>query len=408
MIKLGIIREGKVPPDRRVPLSPEQCLRVIGEYPGVEIKVQKSPIRSFPDEAYEKLGIPVVKDLHDCDIIMGVKEVNIEDLIPNKHFFFFSHTLKEQPYNRNLLQAILDKKIKLTDYEALTNKNGNRIIGFGRYAGIVGCYNAFLTYGHKHSLYTLKPAHKCEDRKEMETELSKIQLPKDFKLVLTGFGRVGHGALEILGQLPIAEVTPDEFLSNDYTDGPVYTHLSVAEYNKRNDGKPFDKKAFYADGSGHTSTFPRYLKTADLYIACHFWQSDAPYLFTRDDLKVDGIRTSVIADISCDIDGPVASTIRPSTIADPIYGYNPMKEREVDYKDSDAIAVMAVDNLPCELPKDASMDFGSELIKKVFPVLFREDPDLIIERASETTKEGKLSKYFEYLEDYLAEGELKE
>lgn len=407
MVKLGILREGKVPPDRRVPLSPEQCLRVVEEYSGVEIVVQESPIRSFSDKEYLDLGIPIVKELDDCDIIMGVKEVNIEDLIPNKHFFFFSHTLKKQPYNRKLLQAILDKKIQLTDYEALKNKKENRIIGFGRYAGIVGCYNAFLAYGLKHSLYKLKPANLCEDRKEMEKELDKIQLPKDFKVVLTGFGRVGHGALEVIHQLPITEVSPEEFLSNDYSEGPVYTHLSVSDYNKRENGEPFNKSEFYVNGEGHISTFPRFLKEADLYVACHFWKSGAPFLYTREDLKDKDIRVSVVADISCDIDGPVASTIRPSTVADPIYGYDPTTENETDYKEKQAIAVMAVDNLPCELPKDASKDFGSELIKRIFPVLFGDDPHLIIERGSETTKEGKLSKYFEYLEAYLAEEELE-
>ena len=408
MIKLGLIREGKVPSDRRVPLSPEQCLRVIEEYPNVEIMVQESPIRSFTDKEYLDLGIPVVKDLNDCDIIMGVKEVNIEDLIPNKHFFFFSHTIKKQPYNRNLLKAILEKKILLTDYEALKKKNGSRIIGFGRYAGIVGCYNAFLTYGLKHSLYQLKPANKCRDRKEMEEELTKIKLPEDFKLVVTGFGRVGHGALEILNQLSIAEVTPEEFIENSSFEEPVYTHLSVNDYNKRNDGEPFDKADFYANAGDHSSTFPRFLKEADLYIACHFWETGAPYLYTRDDLKANDIRLSVVADISCDIDGPVASTIRPSTIDNPIYGYDPITEKEVGFKEKDAIAVMAVDNLPCELPKDASKDFGDELIKMVFPVLFGDDPHQIIERGTETTKEGRLSKHFEYLQDYLAEGELKE
>lgn len=399
-IKLGIIREGKTPPDKRVPLSPKQCLRVMAEYENLNIVVQKSAIRSFKDEEYAELGIPVVDDLHDCDIIMGVKEVNIEDLIPNKHFFFFSHTLKKQPYNRKLLQAIIEKKIQLTDYEALTDENGIRIIGFGRYAGIVGCYNAFLTYGLKHKLYSLKPAHQCKDRKEMEEELSKVKLPKDFKIVLTGFGRVGLGALEIINLLPITEVGPEEFLSDKF-DGPVFTQLAVEDYYAREDRKEFDKDAFYESGEGHHSTFPRYLKEANVYVACHFWKAGSPYLFTREDLKDDSIKTSVVADISCDIDGPVASTIRPSTIENPIYGYNPSTESEVDFMDENAIAVMAVDNLPCELPKDASTDFGNELIKNVFPVLFGNDPHKIIERATETTKEGKLSPHFNYLSDYL-------
>lgn len=399
--KIGIIREGKVPPDQRVPLSPDQCLRVMEEYPNVELVVQSSPIRAFKDKEYSDLGVPIVDSVEDCDIVMGVKEVNIEDLIPNKQFFFFSHTFKKQPYNRDLLQAVIDNKIKLTDYEVLTDKNGLRIIGFGRYAGIVGCYNGFRTYGLKHDLYDLKPANKCDDRKEMESELSKVKLPSNTKIVLTGFGRVGHGALEIINLLPIKEVTPEEFKNEEFGE-PVFTHLNFSDYLEREDGKEFDRDAFFESGQGHRSTFNQYLSETDMYIACHYWESSSPYFFTREDLKKENLRLSVVADISCDIDGPVASTIRPSTIADPIYGYHPAQEKEVDFKDPDAIAVMAVDNLPCELPKDASKDFGNELIKHVLPALFGEDPHKIIERGSQTTKEGELSADFKYLEDYLA------
>lgn len=399
-MKIGIIKEGKTPPDKRVPLTPKQCALVTNKFPEVEVYVQKSDIRAFSDQAYRDAGIDVVDSLENCDIIFGVKEVNIEDLIPNKHFFFFSHTIKKQPYNRNLLRAVLDKNIKLTDYEVLTNEKGIRLIGFGRYAGIVGCYNGFRTYGLKHDLYNLKPANQCEDRKEMEGELSKVKLPTDFKLVLTGFGRVGNGAREILKMLKLQEVKPDEFLANSF-DKPVFTHLFVDDYNKREDGKDFDRSAFYKIGEGHVSTFPRYLDQADMYVACHFWKKGSPYLFTREDLKSESIRTSVVADISCDIDGPVACTIRPSTIADPIYGYDPKSEKEVDFKSNNSIAVMAVDNLPCELPKDASEDFGGELIKHILPVLIGDDPNKIIDRGTETTSDGKLNTYFEYLQDYV-------
>lgn len=400
-INLGILREGKVPPDKRVPLSPEQCLRVMEEYPNVKIHVQTSPIRAFKDEEYAVLGIPVVEDLENCDIIMGVKEVNIEDLIPNKHYFFFSHTFKEQPYNRDLLKAIIDRKIQLTDYEVLKNEHEVRIIGFGRYAGIVGAYNGFRTFGLKHDLYELMPAHECYDRKEMEAELQKVKLPNDFKVVLTGFGRVGHGAREIVDLLPITEVSPEEFLNEAFNE-PIFTHIEVSDYVARDDGQPFSKEMFYEVPEGHHSIFPQYLKVADLYIACHYWEARSPYFFTQEDLKNESIKTSVVADISCDIDGPIASTIRPSTIADPIYGYDPSTGREVDYKQENAIAVMAVDNLPCELPKDASIDFGKELIAHVFPVLFGDDPHNVIARATETSKEGKLTSYFSYLSDYLA------
>ncbi|MGM0477904.1 MAG: NAD(P)-dependent oxidoreductase [Bacteroidota bacterium] len=399
-MKIGIIREGKTPPDKRVPLTPNQCRLVEEQYPHVEIYVQESPIRAFSDDQYREQGIEVVKNIDDCDVIMGVKEVNIEDLIPEKQFFFFSHTIKRQPYNRDLLRAVVDKRIQLTDYEVLTRENGVRLIGFGRYAGIVGCYNGFRTYGLKNKLYDLKPAHECDDRKEMEGELNKVQLPEDTKIVLTGFGRVGYGAREIIDLLPIKEVTPEEFTDETF-DEPVYTHLNLDDYVERSDGKPFDKKAYFKDGSGHVSTFPKYLEHADMFIACHFWKEGSPYLFTREDLKSPAVRTTVVADISCDIDGPVACTIRPSTIADPIYGYDPQTEKETAYDEDGAIAVMAVDNLPCELPKDASEDFGNELIKHILPALLSDDPTDIIGRGSETTLDGQLSPHFSYLSDYL-------
>lgn len=370
-------------------------------YPNVEVIVQPSPIRAYEDSAYLELGINMKEDLSECDILIGVKEVNTEDLIPNKKYLFFSHTFKKQPYNRGLLQSILDKKIQLIDYEILKNKEGKRLIGFGRYAGIVGTYNAFLTYGRKHKLFALKSANECRDRKEVESELKKAILPNDLKIVLTGFGRVGHGAREILDLLPITEVSPEEFISQKF-DAPVYTQLEVEDYYARRDGKPFDKSVFYKHPELFESTFPRYLSQADMYIPCHYWSDKADFIYTRDDLKKENLRLSVVADISCDIDGPVASTIRPSKIADPIYGYDPIAEKEVDFMQEGAIAVMAVDNLPCELPLDASEDFGNELLKEIFPALLTEDKDRIIARGSETTLDGQLTEQFDYLSDYLA------
>ena len=399
-IKLGIIREGKVPPDFRVPLTPKQCKTIETIYPNVKVQVQRSPIRTFKDSEYAEQGIELVDSLQDCDIIFGVKEVQITDLIPNKTFVFFSHTIKKQPYNRALLQAILDKKIRLIDYEVVKDKNNKRIIGFGRYAGIVGCYNAFLTYGLKSGTFELKPAHLCQDRKEVEEELKKVILPNNFRVVLTGFGRVGHGAKEIIDLLPIKEVTPEEYLSTDFNE-PVFTQLEVEDYYARLDSSPFVKKEFYTQPELFKSSFDRYVALSDMYIPCHYWSSKSPVILPNDVLLQTPRRLSVIADISCDVNGPIASTIRASKIGDSIYGYNPDTQAEVDFRDENAIAVMAVDNLPCELPKDASEDFGNELLKNVLPALFGEDPDRIIERASETNLNGELTVEFKYLEDYV-------
>lgn len=400
-MKIGIIREGKTPPDKRVPLSPEQCERIINEYPNVEIYVEKSEIRKFRDSEYERLGVAVVDNVEHCDVLMGVKEVPIEQLIPNKKYLFFSHTFKKQPYNRKLLKAILDKNIQLIDWEVITNSKGQRLIAFGRYAGIVGAYNGFLAYGKKSGNYDLKPAHACEDRAEMEAQLDNVILPKNFKIVLTGKGRVGGGAIETISCMPqIKEVTPDEFLKKTF-DHPVYTILGVEDYNTTIDGSPFDKKQFYSDPTGvFESTFLRYAKVADMYIACHYWDNRSPFIFSRKDAKDPNWNIKVVADVSCDIDCAVACTIRPSTIADPIYGYNPETESEDDFMKDNVMAVMAVDNLPCELPKDASVDFGEMFIEHVLEPLLGNDPENIIERASET-KEGQLTSHFAYLQDYV-------
>jgi len=398
-ITIGVIKEGKVPPDFRVPLTPKQCKAIETIYPNLKVRVQKSPIRTFKDEEYANEGIELVDSLESCDIIFGVKEVQIEDLIPNKTFFFFSHTLKKQPYNRSLLQAILEKKIRLVDYEVLKDKYNKRVIGFGRYAGIVGCYNAFYTYGLKSKTYELKPAHLCADRKEVEEELKKVSLPKNFRILLTGFGRVGHGAQEIIDLLPIKEVSPEEFLSKEF-DEPIYAQLEVEDYYGRKDGGTFVKSEFYSTPELYKSTFGRYVSKTDMYIPCHFWSAKSPVILTQEDLQATDNRIQVIADISCDVDGPIAATIRASKIGNPIFGYDPQTGQEVDYLNEGAIAVMSIDNLPCELPKDASEDFGNELLKHVLPRLFGEDPDNMIAKGSETTLDGELTEGFKYLENY--------
>lgn len=402
-MKIGVLRETKTPPDKRVPLSPKQCALVKTQFPNVELVVQPSPIRKFRDDEYTTCGVELQEDLSDCDILIGVKEVKIDTLIEGKTYLFFSHTFKLQPYNATLLKALMDRKIRLVDYEVIKAPSGKRLIGFGRYAGVVGCYNGFRTFGLKHNLYDLKPANLCDDRVEMEGELAKVSLPQNSKFVLTGFGRVGHGAREIMSLLPIREVDHWEFLSGEF-DQPVFTHLDSKHYNARKSDGGFDKREFYSDGSKYESIFPQYCHEADMYIACHYWADGSPFLFTREDMKDPNWKISVVADVSCDIDGPVASTIKPSTISDPIYGYDPMSEAECDFQKEGSIAVMAVDNLPCELPKDASEDFGNELIQHVLPHLLGEDSDRIIERASETDLEGNLTPGFAYLKDYAEQG----
>jgi len=281
----------------------------------------------------------------------------------------------------------------------LTYQNNGRILGFGRYAGIVGAYNAFLAYGIKSNSYTLKPANLCYDYKELKQELKKVKLPNDYKIIISGDGRVGKGAEEILHTTGIYEVSPMDFLTSTRNE-PIYTQLSVKDYNKKKDGSKFGVQDFYKNPEEFASNFKRFSDKGDMYIACHYWDKHAPFIFSREDAKHSDFKLRIVADISCDIDGPVASTIRPSTIDEPLYGYNPETEEETDFMDENAIGVMAVDNLPCELPRDSSEDFGNELLTKVLPSLIGDDSETIIERAS-ICENGKLTSYYSYLQDYV-------
>jgi len=398
-IKFAIIKERKSPPDRRVVFSPKKCQKILETFPEASIKVESSDVRIFNDTSYLDEGIEVSTDISDCDVLLGVKEVPIAALIPNKKYFFFSHTIKQQPYNRALLQAVLKNKIELYDHETIVKENGARLIGFGRYAGLVGAYNTFRALGIRDDLFNLPKVESLVDFAEMKLELDKIKLPA-IKIVLTGSGKVAKGAKEIVDHLNIEKVTVEEYLTKTYQKA-VYCYIDVMDYNKKIDGGAFNKTEFFKDPIGYESNFMRFAKVSNVLIAGHFYGENAPYLFTRDDAKQPEFHISVIGDISCDIDGPVASTLRASTIADPIYGYQAASEKEVPFKTKNSITVMAVDNLPCELPKDASEGFGSMFFNQVMPAFFNNDKDGILERAKITTSKGTLTKRFSYLKDYI-------
>lgn len=398
-IQLGITAETKIPPDRRVPITPAQVDLIQAKFPHVKVCAEPSPLRCFTDEEYSYLEIDMNTAMEDCDIIMGVKEVKIDKLIANKTYIFFSHVAKKQPYNRELLQAILAKNITLIDYEYLTRPDGMRIVAFGRWAGIVGAYNALRARGDRTNNFHLKPAHECHDMEEMFAGLKKITL-KSKKILVTGGGRVANGAMETLNVLNLKKVTPKEFLTKEF-DEAVVCQIEPNHYVKRKDGQIFDMKHFIAFPEEYESTFKQYTKVADIFIACHFWDDKSPKFISKEDYLEPDFNISVIADVSCDIDGPIASTLRPSTIADPFYGYNPKKGiEEVAFSRPTNITIMAVDNLPGELPRDASRDFGKDLIDRALPSLFGDDDDGIIERAT-ITKDGKLTPKFSYLQDYV-------
>ena len=397
-MKFGIIKERKNPPDRRVVFSPERLAEFKSTFPQAILKVESSDIRIFPDEQYFEKGIEVNHDLNDCDVLIGVKEVPKEALIPNKKYFFFSHTIKKQPYNRDLLRTILEKNIELYDHETIVDDMNRRLIGFGRYAGIVGAYNGIRAFGLKFELFNLAKAETLPDQKTLIERLKRNPLP-NIKIVLTGRGKVAFGAKEMLDAMKIKEISVENYLTKTFAE-PVYTFIDVLDYNKRKDGVVSTKEDFYNNPTEYVSDFERFSEVSDMFIAGHFYGNNAPIILSKEMLRSPKCKLKVVADVSCDIDGPVACTIKPSTIADPIYGYLPSEHKEVSYKHPSAIVVMAVDNLPCELPKDASDGFGEVFLERVIPAFFNNDADGVLARAK-MTENGKLTPRFAYLQDFV-------
>jgi len=399
-IRVGILRETKNPPDKRVPLTPSQVISLQIKYPEVEFFVQPSDFRCYTDEEYRYLEIKIQEDLSDCDILLGVKEVDRTTFIPGKTYLFFAHVAKEQPYNLEMFRAMIDRKVRLIDYEYLTHDNGARVVAFGRWAGIVGAYNGLRARGIRTDRFKLKPAYQCHDLDELWAGMRMIDLIPGLKILVTGDGRVGQGAMETLRHTNAVQVSPEDFLTKQF-DVPVVCQLGPADYVKHRDGRKFDLDHFFKNPGEYVSTFKPYTEVTDIYIAAHFWDPASPVFFTTEDVRSDRFRISVIADISCDINGPIPTTLRSTTIADPFYGYNRrIGLEEKAFKDSRNITVMSVDNLPGELPRDASSDFGKQLMDEVLPVLFTEGDGDIIRRAT-ICENGELTERYSYLKGYL-------
>jgi saccharopine dehydrogenase (NAD+, L-lysine-forming) len=398
-VKIGILREGKIPVDRRVILNPDQCLRILKEFPQVELLIQPSDVRCISNKEYADKGLVLQEDLSNCDILLGIKEVPIHQLIAHKTYLFFSHTIKKQPHNKRLFQEIANKKITLIDYEALKNEEGNRVIAFGRFAGIVGAYNTLKLLGKKTGAFQLKPAYECFDMQELKLELKKVRL-SHLKLVVTGAGRVGRGVEEVLNAIGMKSVSANDFINKTFSEA-VYTQLSSKDYHRKKDGTPFNANEFYVQPSLYESRFTPFFQTADVLIAAAYWNTEAPLMFTKEDMKRSDFNIRFIGDITCDVDGSIPATVKTTNIYDPAYDYNPYTEvLEAPFSDSRNITVMAIDNLPCELPRDASFDFGNQFIQNVLPQLLVHPYGSMIQKCM-VLDAGQLNPPFNYLEDYL-------
>jgi alanine dehydrogenase len=396
-LKIGVIREEKVPPDNRTPLTPRQCQHLQEEYPNVEVFVQSSEARCYTNEDYRTFGIPVVDSVKHCDLLLGIKEVPPEKLIAGKTYMFFSHTMKKQPHNQQLLRTVLDKDITLIDYELLADDNLVRLIGFGNWAGIIGAHYAMLMAGCRTKTFEIRPAKHCVNLQDLLDQYDTIQIPQ-LKIVLTGGGRVAKGALELMHHANIPEVEPPEFISGTF-DGPVYTVLHSEHLYKRADGRPFNKHHFYVHPEEYVTRFNEYMPVTDVLINCMFWHPKAPQLFSIEDLSAPGFRMYTISDVSCDLNGSVPITTFCTTIAKPVTGYEIKTGKYVEPYQPGVIDLMTVPNLPNELPKDASRDFGQVMLDTVIPQFLQNRNGELFRRAT-MAKSGKLQPAFSYLQDY--------
>lgn len=398
-LKTGILRESKVLNDKRTPLTPSQCRWLIDQYPGFNIYVQASPFRCYKNESFAKEKIIVTNDLNDCQLLLGIKEVSAQDLIPGKTYMFFSHTTKGQIDNMPLLQSILDKKIRLIDYELLVNNKGNRLIGFGIWAGIAGAHYALYMWGNRTENYSLKPACKYNNLDHLKKAYRHLPKPSA-RVVITGTGRVARGAEIILQLAGLQKQEPEVYLQNNLEKG-VYTMLNSAKMYKHKDNRAFQKSHFHQYPDQYYSCFKNYACNSDVLINALFWNPEAPRNFESEDIKDPGFSIQTIADITCDLNGSVPLTIQHTTFNEPVFGFDRKKFVKTAPYRKNAIDIMAINNLPNELPVDSSRDFGETLSRIILPP-FLSDPDAPLFKRATLAENGKLTGRFKYLEKYLS------
>ena len=396
MLTIGLIREGKFPPDNRVALIPSQCKWIQAKMPGVKVVVQSSDKRCFSDKEYKTAGLAVKEDISDCDILFGIKEVPPDQLIPLKTYLFFSHTKKKQPHNRPLLQAIIKKNITLIDYECLEHEDGQRIIGFGFFAGIVGAHNGMMAFGKRTGLYNLAKVHDHKTFRKLIHTYFGLRLPV-VKIAVTGSGRVASGILEIMNLLDIIEVEPDEYLTRDFSY-PVYVHLKGPHLYSHHETGTYNREDFHTSPQDYASKFYPYLRHTDILMNGIYWDQGIARLFEWEHITEDTFRIETIADITDDHNGSVPCNVGDGTIADPVYGVDKTtRERTAPYLKG-SVDIMAVNNLPNELPRDASRYFGQQLIKFVLDDLMSGGSEII--RHATMVDKGTLTAPYTYLQEY--------
>ncbi len=395
MLQIGLIREGKVPADNRVALTPAQCRWLHKNFPAIKVIAQYSPHRCFSDKEFESAGVEIKEDMSSCDILLGIKEVPVDMLIPGKTYLFFSHTKKLQPYNQKLFRAVIDKKITLVDYECLVHEDGQRVLGFGFFAGIVGAHNGMMAYGKRTGAFSLGAVHDCKDYRTLIHTYFGLKVP-NIKIAVTGSGRVAHGILEVMNLMGITEVEPGEYLERNFSY-PVYVQLKGADLYTHKETRTYKRDHFHEHPQEYRSRFLPFTKCTDILMNGIYWAEGIPRLFELNDID-ETFCIQTIADITDDEHGSVPINLGDQNIDNPVYGVDKVSKQKTAPYLPGSIDVMAVGNLPNELPRDASQYFGEQLIKYVLEDLVKGSSELI-DRATIVNK-GKITAHFAYMKEY--------
>ncbi len=399
MLTIALIREEKIPADNRVALTPAQCKWLHKNFAAIRVVAQHSNTRCFTDKEYEMAGVEVKEDITDCNVLMGIKEIPVEKLIAGKKYLFFSHTKKAQEHNQKLFSAIIKNNITLIDYECLTHEDGQRILGFGFFAGIVGAHNGMMAYGRRTGLFNLTRVYQQKDYRNLIHTYFGLKLPK-IKIAVTGSGRVAHGVLEVMNLMGIHEVEPFEYLHKQF-DYPVYVDLKGRDLYERKDDGTYNRDDFHLHPEQYKCSFTPFAKQTDILMNGIYWDKNIAPLFSVEEFNSDGFSIKTIADITNDYHGSIAINIGDSTIEEPVYGVDKKTLLKTAPYLNGSVDLMAVGNLPNELPRDASRYFGEQLIKFVLEDLVK-GGSATIERAT-MVKQGVLTGPYNYLKMY-AEG----
>lgn len=431
--KIGIRHEDKYVMERRVALPPKDAKKLIEK--GLQVYVEKSPKRIFTDEEYEKAGAFVTKSLADCPVIFGVKEIPVSIFEENKTYVFFSHVIKGQAYNMQMLTKMMEKECNLIDYEKIADDTGRRLIFFGRFAGLAGMINSLWSLGERlrvHGLDTpftrIQQSHRYDSLKDAEKAVKEIGeiiraegLPKELSpltIGFTGYGNVSKGAQHIADLLPTVEISPEELLEikkrNRYSDKLVYKIVFKEEdlSEPKDPAQKFELHDYYNHPEKYKNQFEKYADQLTILMNCMYWDDRYPRLLTKDFIekiyKYGEMKLKVIGDVTCDPDGSIEFTHKGTEIEDPVFVYDPVKREPTMGFSGDGILVMAVDILPSELPRESSESFGQALIGFV-PAIAKADYSKDFEKLDLPPEikramilhNGKLTPDYQYIEEYL-------